>query len=97
MSRRAQRWLFWIFIAFVALQIYVVREWLAVLFLVGVVFAGVTVLVAFGLVLNSVFVAIAIPLNTAWQWLKLNTAALRQVSRPALAFARALLVDSKSQ
>lgn len=53
MSHRAQRWFVWFFIAFVAVQIYVVREWLAGLLLMAVLFAGVVILGAVALVLNA--------------------------------------------
>jgi len=88
MSRRAQRWLFWISVAVVALQIYVVREWLAGLLLIGVIFAVVAVLGAMALVINSILVAIATVLNTAWRWLRINTAAAWQFSASAVAVAR---------
>src|SRR5712692_9172038 len=77
MSPRTQRSLFWIFIAVVAFQIYVVREWLAGLLLMAAVCAGVAVVGAIALILNS-----------AWRWLKINTLAAWEASRSAMAFAR---------
>ncbi len=77
MSRRAQRWFFWTFAALVAWQMYVVREWLAGLLLVGVVFAVVAVVGAMALILDS-----------AWKWFKVNTVAAWQAGRAAVAAVR---------
>jgi hypothetical protein len=57
MIRRSQRWLFYIFLAWVAFQIYVVREWLAVVLLAAVACAAIAVLVAFGLLLREAWQA----------------------------------------
>jgi hypothetical protein len=66
MIRRFQRWLFWIFLAWFAFQIYVVREWLAVVLLAAVACAAIAVLVAFGLLLRE-----------AWQACRSRLATLR--------------------
>ncbi len=60
------------FFAVVALQNYVVRELLAGLLLIAVVVAGLTILVAS-----------AIIVETAWRWLKTTTAAGWQAVRSA--------------
>lgn len=57
MVRRAQRWLSWVVVAWVAFQIYVVREWLAVVFLAALACAGVAALVAIGLLLRAAWQA----------------------------------------
>jgi hypothetical protein len=77
MSRPAQRWLFWLCVAALAFPIYVIREWLAALFLLGVVFAG---LVALG--------TIVLLLDAAWRGLRTAVAAGWQASRAAMAVAR---------
>ena len=53
MASRVQRWMLWLCVAAVAVQIYVVRELLAALFLLGVVFAGALALVAIALLVQS--------------------------------------------
>jgi hypothetical protein len=86
MSRRAQRWLFWILLAFVAFQIYVVREWLAAVALIAVVCAGI-----------SLVVFSAIVLDAGWQRLRAAVATAWNVSRSAMESVRALIADSNSQ
>ena len=83
MARRAQRWLFWLCLAAIAFQIYVVREWLAALFLLGVVFAGVLALIASGLILSA-----------AWQGVRMVSAGAWQVSRSAATVARAFIAKT---
>lgn len=100
MSTRTQRFFLWIFIAVVAFQIYVVREWLAGLLLVAVAVAGIAALGAMALILNAV-----------WRWSKTATTAAWETSRAAMgavaaslakmgvvrpAFVRSEIVDSKT-
>ena len=53
MSHRDRRLLFWMFFAVVALQNYVVRELLAGLLLIAVVVAGLTILVASAIIVET--------------------------------------------
>ena len=67
MPHRAQRWMFWLFVAWIAFQIYVVREWLAAVLLLGVVFAGVLVLVAVALLANAAGQRAGKAIAASWQ------------------------------
>jgi ABC-type uncharacterized transport system YnjBCD permease subunit len=75
--QRLQRWFCWLLAAGIALQIYVVREWLAALLLLGVLFVGMVILAAVGWILNS-----------AWSALRRSAAALWDVARSTLAVAK---------